>query len=292
MKTEKYIEQYLDSLRERRLSANTVTTRQRSLRKLTRWLNARNYSLADLVEEDIRDFQKYLQSTLKAASVRTHLSAAQNFCNFLEKQALILENPFSDFGELPKVDLLPVVLSEEEYINLIKRLPTCHKVSKRNIALLELAYSSLLRREELVNLKIADINFDHQILRVIRKGDKEALVPFGEQAKKTLLDYLNTERQKLLRGQSSQSLWINHKGDELEYGDMDGILRQIQDTTGIKIDFHTLRRSGATHMLKHGAPLLMIQQMLSHTSLQTVKHYLRLDVKDLRNTHKKAGGLQ
>ena len=282
---------YFQSLRSRNLNENTITSRERNLRKFSKWLTSRNYSVTDILEEDIRDFKRYLESTLKPNTVRTHLSAAKCFYAWLLKETIIFDDPFADFEKFIQIDKLPIVISEETFCELVNRLPEKNKTAKRTKALIELAYSSLLRREELVGLKLSDINLEHRILCVIRKNDKEALIPFGECAKEALLDYLKNERGKLLGEKSSPYLWINRWGRELTYGNMDKVLAAAKKSTGIHFDWHTLRRSGATHMLKNGASLLMIQQMLSHSNLKTLKHYLRLDVTDLKKTHKKAGGL-
>lgn len=274
MRKSKYWFEYLDYLRSKQCSENTIVTRDRTLKKFHRWMNSKNFHVQDIIESDIQEFKQSLE--LSPSTVSTHLTGLKAFYNWLFDNALIMIDPTAELIAHSNTQKLPQILLDAEISQLFDSLPSDTKTAKRNRAILELTYSSLLRRSEVVNIKLSDINLRTRTLRVKRKGKVEALLPFGKNAQRAVRDYLGA------RESESEYLF------PISYLTIDGIFKQIRKDTGLQISMHTLRRSGATAMLKNGASLVVIQEMLSHSNLQAVKHYLRLDTKDLHQTLSKS----
>ena len=286
MRKNEFWQQYIEYLKSKSLSTHTIATRNRSLKKFLLWLNARGFAVQEVIEEDIYNFSEALRQNLKTTTVKTHLSTLKSFYGWMYKNSFMLINPMEHFSNNFKMDKLPDILTVSEINSLFEKLPINTTTAKRNKAMLELAYSALLRREELINVKISDLNFTENIIRVDRKGNKEALLPFGTEAHKAIFDYLEHERDN---ESDSEYLWLDYKtGEKLSYSAVDKIFKGIRKSTGFNLSAHTLRRSGATHMLQNGASLQIIQEMLSHENLKTVKHYLRLCTKDYHETLNKS----
>lgn len=286
MRKNEHWENYIRHLKAKGLSNHTIIARDRALKKFILWLNTRGFTVQDAIEEDIHVFKASMEKLLKPNSVLTHLRSIKSFYQWMANNSLLMVNPMEHFEAKVAIDKLPEILTHKEVEKLFDSLPTDMPTAKRNRAMLELAYSALLRREELVNIKISDIDLRNNTVRVDRKGNVEALVPFGDIAKAALVDYLYNERNPI---SPSEYLWLDYKsGEHLSYNSVDSILKQIRKQTAIKLSMHTLRRSGATHMLQNGASLQVIQEMLSHTTLKAVKHYLRLNTKDYHETLKKS----
>lgn len=245
--------------------------------------------MQEVIEDDIDGFRMVMERTLKPSSISNHLSAIKSFYKWMTQNSHIMINPTAELKTNVKIDYLPEVLTCRQMTKLFDCLPKNTATAKRNRAMLELSYSCLLRRAELVNIKISDISLTDRVLRVIRKGDIEAILPLGTLAADAIKDYTHNERPD----SESSYLWLSTKSSEkIGYRAIEDIFTQIRKDTGYKLSLHTLRRSGATHMLQCGASLQVIQEMLSHSNLKAVKHYLRLCVKDQHKTLKKSEWLK
>ena len=290
MNNKEYIEKYLNYLKSKGYSEETLKTRHQSLRKFSRFINSRNFTFQDIIEADIQQFSENIEKSLKQWTVVTHLAGLRAFYSWMLKNSYIMFDPAKELEPKPKIDFLPEIFLEDEMDRLFDFLPLTKAPALRNRAMLELSYSCLLRRNELVNIKLSDIDLKNQILRVDRKGGIEALLPFGKPAKEAVQWYLADERDK---NSDSEYLWLNKtNGGRLLYPSLDGVLKSVSKQTGMEVTIHKLRRSGATHMLINGASMAIIQEMLSHSNLKAVKHYLRLCVKDYHETLKKSEWLR
>lgn len=289
MNNKQYMEKYLNYLRSKGYSQETVKTRSKTLKKFSRFINSRNFTFQDIIEEDIYQFSESMEKSMKQWSVVTHLAGLRAFYRWMFKNSYIMFDPAGELSPKPRIDFLPDIFLEDEMNKLFDLLPLCPAPALRNRAMLELSYSCLLRRNELVNIKLSDIDLKNQILRVERKGGIEALLPFGRPAKEALQRYLSEERDT---NSDSEYLWLNtSNGGRLLYSSVDRMLKSVTKQTGMNVTIHKLRRSGATHMLINGASMAIIQEMLSHSNLKAVKHYLRLCVKDYHQTLKKSSWL-
>lgn len=294
MRTEADIENFLKYMKGKKSSQHTIASYSRSMKKFSKWLNSRGFHSRDVIEEDLQGFKEsMLKRGLKTSTVSTHLTAVKSFYTWMHKRTFVAFNPAENLESNISGEVLPKILTEEQIKKLFESLPVNNPTSKRNRAILELAYSTLLRRESIVNLKLSDIDLSNQTVRADVKGEKEVLLPMGKYAKFALEDYLKNERPKLLGNNESEYAWIASRGGKkLAYATIDKIFRLIKERTGLPISMHCLRRSGATHMLLRGASLVFVQRMLSHSNLKAVQHYLKLDVSELHKELKKSGRLK
>ena len=201
-------------------------------------------------------------------------------------EGYIKENP-TIYLTIPKQKrLLPEVLTEDEIIKLLD-INLIDKYAYRNKAMLELIYSSGLRVSELLNIKIHDINLNEATLKVMGKGSKERLLPLGDYALYYVKEYLLDYRDKFTNYNKTDYLFLNSRGDKLSRQSFFKIIKEQQELKGIKKDIspHTLRHSYATHLLKHGADLRSIQELLGHSSISTTQIYTHIVDEQLKEEY-------
>jgi len=189
--------------------------------------------------------------------------------------------------EIPKIKKsLPKTLSFEE-INKLLDIKLNDKYSYRNKAMLELMYSSGLRVSELVNVKIHDIDSESCIIRVMGKGSKERIVPLGDYAIKYIDIYLKEYRNKLIKKEYNDYLFLNNHGKKMTRQGFFKIIKNLAKQQKIKVEFspHTLRHSFATHLLDGGADLRSIQEMLGHSDISTTQIYTHVSKELLKENY-------
>lgn len=276
---------------ERRLAENSVKAYAADIELfLSFLLSQRQRNLAAV---DLKTIHRFLeQCAKKNISSRTNarrVSALRSFFSFLAGRNLVSSNPFA-LVDLPKSgQTLPKALTIDEVNSLLAPPATATPISRRNSAMLYLLYSTGLRVSELVGLPLSACNLSAGFVRVIGKGNKERLVPFGNRAKESIEEYLQLARPLILKGRRSNYLFITNRGScmtRLRYWQ---ILRNTALSAGIdkKISPHMLRHSFATHLLSHGADLRSVQMMLGHSDIATTQVYTHIDQDRLKNIHKK-----
>ena len=209
----------------------------------------------------------------------------KSFYNYEERLEKIKDNPLTKFKS-PKLDKsLPTVLSLEEVTSLLD-IEINTPYDARNKAILELFYSSGLRISELINLEMANVDMDENLIRVMGKGKKERIVPFGDIAKNVLNDYINNYRTSINK-KNSTYIFLNNLGNKLSRQYIFRIIKQECIKKGIKknVSPHTLRHTYATHLLKNGADLRIIQELLGHENLATTQIYTHLDNETLKKDY-------
>ena len=193
--------------------------------------------------------------------------------------------------ESPKLGRkLPDILNVEEISQMISSIDVNEKFGQRNKTIIEILYGTGIRVSELIELKISNIFFKENIIRVFGKGDKERFVPIGMQAKKSINDYINNKRNHQKIEESSNDILILSKdGKKLTRHMIFTLIKNISIKSGItkKISPHTFRHSFASHLLKNGADLRTIQLILGHENITTTEIYTHLDSKHLLNVMKK-----
>lgn len=192
--------------------------------------------------------------------------------------------------DLPKSGrTLPKALSLNEVKRLLAPTAKTTPFANRNSAMLFLLYSTGLRVSELIHLPISACNLSAGFVRVLGKGNKERLIPFGEQAKEKIEFYLKNGRPLILKGKRSNYLFITRRGSCMTRLRFWQILRSAALAAGIEKDIspHMIRHSFATHLLSHGADLRSVQMMLGHTDIATTQIYTHIDQERLKNIHKK-----
>ncbi|MCP4157215.1 MAG: tyrosine-type recombinase/integrase [bacterium] len=226
--------------------------------------------------------------TKNKATLSRKIYALKSFYAYLVKQGKMEKNPF-DVISTPKEDKkLPEILTEKEMVTFLDRLPADTFVNIRSKAVFELLYATGLRISELVNLRLADVNFDECLLRVLGKGNKERIVPFHEGAKKILLSYLERVREEFKK--PVDYIFVNNRGNKITERRIEQVLQKVYAElmmSGKKVYPHLFRHSFATHLLQRGANLRIIQELLGHSNLSTTEKYTSLNYSDLLNVYKK-----
>mgnify|MGYP001299255635 FL=1 len=262
------------------LSENTSKSYERDLKKLDSFLkdlNISNYSQINVETCSAWIGSLYSQNN-NPRSIQRHLSSAKGFFRFLKKNNLIDSSPF-DLVTAPKSSsTLPEVLSPEDVEQLLNFKPT-NMIEIRDMAIVELMYSSGLRVSETVNININDFEENKSFLRVLGKGAKTRLVPMGRFAINAIDDWLK-ERDKIQS--NTDALFLNAKGTRLTVRSIQLRLKKMAVKQGLPpIHPHMLRHSFATHMLESSGDLRTIQELLGHSSLSTTQIYTKLDYQHL-----------
>jgi len=297
MSDEKYflyplIYNYLDfSENIRGLSKNTTNSYQRDLNKFSKFLKASSISDLESLKEEICSawIADLFQHNVSARSIQRHISSAKGFFNYLKKIGLVTDSPFELINSPKSPSYLPNILSPEEVSQLLNFKPK-NAQEKRDLAIIELIYSSGLRVSEAVNANLDDFEDNKSFLRVLGKGSKTRLVPVGRYAQNAINDWI-IERERLAT--NDDSLFVNLRGNRISTRSVQERLKNIAIMQGLPpVNPHMLRHSFATHLLESSGDLRSIQELLGHSSLSTTQIYTRLDyqhlIKVYENSHPRA----
>lgn len=267
---------------ERGLSKNTIENYSRDVKKLAVFLELSEIVISPLKIEK-EDIQNFIYQIAKTSSSRTQarlISSLRSFFDYLIFEDFRKTNP-TDLVESPKLGIkLPDTLSEEEIIDLVKAIDLGSPEGERNRAILETIYCCGLRVSELISLKLSDLFFNEGYIRVIGKGNKERFVPIHLYAQNYIVFYIKEFRSNIkIKKGFEDVVFLNRRGKSLTRQMIFIILKGLATKINLKknIGPHTLRHSFATHLLKRGADLRAIQQMLGHESITTTEIYVHLD---------------
>lgn len=282
-----YISKFIEYLIiDKKYSENTIKSYNNDLKKFTIFF--KNTNIAGLKEKNIKEYLKHLKDNNNDNRTINHnISTLRSFYKFLLIEKIINENPM-EYIEMPKTKkTLPKTLSIEE-IDKLLNFKLTDAFSYRNKAMLELMYSSGLRVSELINVSIHDIDTSNCVIRIMGKGKKERIVPLGDYAIKYIEIYIKEYREKLIKRELNEYLFINNHGKKMTRQGFFKIIKQLAKTQNIKTDFspHTLRHSFATHLLNGGADLRSIQEMLGHESISTTQIYTHVSQEQLKENYK------
>ena len=275
---------------EKGLSENTVDAYSADLRQFRKFLAKYKLSLADVDVQDIALYLKELEGQSIAPRSRARkISSLRSFFDYLVDEQAVANNPCA-YVAMPKTAAkLPQILSEQEVLSLLDA-PTLDKpAGYRDRAMLEVMYGSGLRVSELVGLNVGDID-ELGFVRCLGKGNKERIIPIGSHALQAASDYLKYARGRLVTNPRERALFVNARGSRLTRQGFWKILKGWAKAAGIKkeISPHMIRHSFATHLLRHGADLRSVQEMLGHADLTTTQIYTHLDKGHLRDVYGKA----
>lgn len=278
-----YVKKYFNYLMfERKLSDNTVLSYNNDLKDLDIYFNG------NLLNVTYDQLVKYFASfdKLSARSLAHHITVVSSFYNFLLREEFITATPCLNIV-LPKIpQKLPNYLTEDE-VNLLLDIRLITPYDYRNKAMLELLYATGLRISELCNLKVTDVDLVNCFVRVMGKGNKERIVPFGDVALKYLQLYINQYRPLILHQHVSDYLFISNLYKNISRQAFFKIIKKECQRSGIKknVSPHVLRHSFATHLLKHGADLRIIQELLGHEDIATTQIYAHLVNEKLKDDY-------
>ena len=218
------------------------------------------------------------------------LSAARSFFRYLVREGVITSNPAQNVST-PRLDKkLPTRLEEDEVFRLLDSPDKTSPLGRRDRALLEFLYATGLRVGELVQLNCSDCDFHQNLVRVLGKGGKERIVPFGTPAAEALETYLVDRRHLVCLGKGTDALFLNARGGRLTTRSVRRQLQRYirQAALRVEVSPHTLRHAFATHLLERGADLRSIQELLGHSSLATTQKYTHLSTTKLLEVYEKA----
>ena len=290
-KESKMIDSFLDSLwLEQGLSKSTLDAYRSDLKLLNVWAKNRELRLDEISRPDLLEFIAFkAQQGSSARSSARMLSSLRRFYTYLMQQEIISTNP-TDKISMPKIGRsLPVLLTENEVLQLIKAPNTKKPLGFRDRVMLELLYATGLRVSELVKLEANQLNLNQGYLRVMGKGDKERLVPMGKTAKRWMKNYLNGPIQEILNDRQSDCLFPTRTSTSISRQAFWQIIKKYAMKVGIsaKLSPHSLRHAFATHLINHGADLRVVQMLLGHSDLSTTQIYTHIAQHRLKDLHEK-----
>jgi len=275
---------------ERRLSENSISAYESDINMFFRFVQQKN--ITELSTVSLETIHQFLAASKKRKvsnrSNARRISSLNSFFTFLTLHKHIPSNPFSTV-DLPKSGrVLPKALSIDEVGRLLSVPPQSDPLTSRNYAMLLLLYSSGLRVTELVSLPVNSCNLAAGFLRVIGKGNKERLVPFGDIARSAVESYIDHFRPLILKGRRSNSLFVTNRAKAMTRVRFWQIISETARSSGIRTPIapHMLRHSFATHLLANGADLRSVQLMLGHADIATTQIYTHIDQDRLKAIHR------
>ncbi len=278
-----YQNQFLDYLKyERKLSENTLSSYHYNLKQYHLFLK-KDSCLA--TREDITKFLDFI-SSLKARSKAHYLTVLKAYYQFLVDEEIIQENPCALVSSLKMPQSLPKYLTYQEVEKLLDislRTPYDY----RNKAMLELLYATGMRVSELIHLKLSDIDFQEDFVRVVGKGDKMRIIPINQASSEALKVYIQVYRPLLVKNKPSDYLFLNNRFLPISRQGFFKILKNICKEKGItkEVSPHVLRHSFATHLLNHGADLRVVQELLGHSDISTTQIYTHLSNEKMKKDY-------
>ena len=266
---------------ERGLSINSIKSYEYDLNLFKNFIQSNKMSDTpfNCRPETVKNYLYNNLSNKKSRSQARSISAIKSYFNYLIFEGYIKKSPISDI-ESPKLEKkLPEVLTELEIEKLIKSFDMQQNFGQRNRTIIEVLYGTGIRVSELVNLKLSNIFFKENIIKIIGKGNKERFVPLGRIASNEIRKYLKIRDNSIIDSKFSDIVFLNRYGRGLTRSMIFKIISDSYKRIGLdkKISPHTLRHSFATHLLKNGADLRTIQIILGHESITTTEIYTHLD---------------
>lgn len=291
-----FVDQFLDAIwMERGLSQNTLGAYRADLMTLGRALAAADKSIDQADKADLLEFiAERVESGAKPRSTARQLSSFRRFYRHIVRQGLRDTDPTADI-EMPRIGRsLPKTLTEDEVEALLNAPNTDEPLGHRDRAMLELLYATGLRVSELINLRQSQINFNQGVLRIVGKGDRERLIPLGDESQRWLRDFINGPRMEILLERQTDFLFPTRRGNRMTRQAFWHIIKRYAEKAGIrrKLSPHSLRHAFATHLLNRGADLRVVQLLLGHSDLSTTQiytHVARERLKELHGEHHPRG---
>lgn len=283
-----YIKEYTLFLKiERGLSKNSIESYTRDIKKLNTFLEDTNTSIPpfSIGKDSIQQFIYEASKTINPRSQARLISSLRSFFDYLIFEEYRKDNP-TDLIETPKIGRkLPDALSHKEIERLFSKIDLSHPQGERNRIILETIYGCGLRVSEVINLQLSDLFFEEDYIRILGKGNKYRFVPLHYTTKKHLQLYINQIRSHIdAKPEDFDTVFLNRRGGKLTRQMIFKILKDLSIKAQLdkNISPHTLRHSFATELIKNGADLRAVQQLLGHESITTTEIYVHLDTTHLQ----------
>ena len=294
--TDPAVSRFLDAVwMERGLSTNTLAAYRADLTALSRWLAERGIAMVSTSRSDLQEFIAWrVHAGARPRSTARQLSSFRRFFRYLVREAVIREDPTAQIA-MPKIGRsLPKSLTEEEVESLLNAPAVSDPLGNRDRTMLEVLYATGLRVSELVNLRYAQVNLNQGVIRIMGKGNRERLIPLGEEAVRWLNEFASGARGEILLERQTDYLFPTRRGDRMTRQAFWHIIKRYARKAGVarELSPHTLRHAFATHLLNHGADLRVVQMLLGHSDLSTTQiytHVARERLKELHSQHHPRG---
>jgi integrase/recombinase XerD len=290
------IDRFLDAIwMERGLSENTLGAYRADLVALNQRLHSKSVDLVLAGRADILDYIAWrVEGGAKPRSTARQLSSFRRFYRYLLREGKIGEDPTANIA-MPKIGRsLPQSLTEQDVDALLAAPKVSEPLGHRDRAMLEVLYATGVRVSELINLKLGQINLNQGVLRIVGKGDRERLIPLGDEAQDWIREFMEGPRGEILLERQTEYLFPTRRGDRMTRQAFWHIIKRYAKKAGIskKLSPHTVRHAFATHLLNNGADLRVVQLLLGHSDVSTTQiytHVARERMKELHGRHHPRG---
>ena len=285
------IDGFIDALwLEDGLSKNTLAAYRRDLSLYADWLGSKEQGgrpLNETREADLSAYFSVRHASTKATSANRRLTVFKRYFRWSLRERFTTADPTLKLQSAKQAPRIPKVLSEAQVEALLAAPDDGNPLGQRDRAMLELMYASGLRVSELVSLKTFNAGLNEGVLRIMGKGSKERLVPFGQVARHWLERYLAGSRPDILGGQQTDDLFVTARGSGMSRVMFWMLVKKYAQQAGIRsaLSPHTLRHAFATHLLNHGADLRAVQLLLGHADISTTTIYTHVARERLKQLH-------
>jgi integrase/recombinase XerD len=282
------IDAFIDALwLEEGLSKNTLSAYRRDLSLYAGWLAGQGRALDGTTEADLNGYFAARHEGSKATSANRRLTVFKRYFRWALRERLITADPTLRLQSAKQALRVPKTLTEAQVEALLDAPDVDTPLGLRDRTMLELIYASGLRVSELVTLKTFNVSMNEGVLRVLGKGSKERLVPFGQVARDWIARYLAEARPAILAGQQTDDLFVTGRGQGMTRAMFWVIVKKQAAAAGITAPLspHTLRHAFATHLLNHGADLRAVQMLLGHADISTTTIYTHVARERLKQLH-------
>lgn len=284
------VSEFLDNIwLESGLSQNTLSAYRMDLKQFVDFLEKQSKSLLEVDRACLQAYLAYrVDKGLKARSTARFLSCTRRLYQWLLSLGRVKKDPTLNIDNPKSAKPLPSSLSEEDVEKLLAAPDLSTTLGLRDRAMLEVVYASGLRVTELISLEKTSVNLNQGVVRVVGKGDKERLVPLGDQAIDWLERYMNDARENLSAGHITDTVFLSQRGQQMTRQTFWHRIKLLAQKAGIhaKISPHTLRHAFATHLLNHGADLRVVQMLLGHSDVATTTIYTHIANARLESLYK------
>ena len=269
------------------LSPNTLAAYRRDMQGFLQWLQAQSLTLEHAGENDVQAYFADRFDQTRASTANRRLTVLRRFYQWALREKHVSTDPTLKLLTAKQAPRLPQTLSEAQVEALLAAPNTETPLGLRDRAMLELLYASGLRVSELVGLPMLSLNMREGVLRITGKGNKERLVPFGEEAADSLQNYLSQSRPVLLGKQNSSAVFVTQQGTAMSRVMFWKLIKKYALLADVHVPLspHTLRHAFATHLLNHGADLRAVQMLLGHSDISTTTIYTHVARERLKALH-------
>jgi len=290
------IDRFLDAIwMERGLSENTLGAYRADLVALNQRLESKSVELVKAERADIMDYIAWrVEGGAKPRSTARQLSSFRRFFRYLLREGVITNDPTVNIA-MPKIGRsLPQSLTEQDVEALLAAPKVSEPLGHRDRTMLEVLYATGVRVSELINLKLNQINLNQGVLRIVGKGDRERLIPLGDEAQDWIREFIDGARGEILLERQTEYLFPTRRGDRMTRQAFWHIIKRYAKKANIskKLSPHTVRHAFATHLLNNGADLRVVQLLLGHSDVSTTQiytHVARERMKELHGRHHPRG---